>query len=350
MKKLYFTFALFVTACTCLWAQDVEPSTFSVATYNVDGLPKEVLGININPDGPGGTYSVAISQRLEESGWNIIGLNEDFNYHDSIIGSMKSYDFQTYTDSIYATPEAVIGALLKTWRFDCDGLELATTKGYKVANETIVPWIDEAVYGYYDHDNDSLTKKGFRYYTVTTPNDYDIDIIILHADACDELEDVKAREYGMEQLYDFIRNITTNNPLIAMGDYNCRYATDRLQELFIDKVSALPGCSMEDACRQMEAVEDLDKILYMNRDDAAYRIKPIAARRVENFVKEDGTQLADHYPMCATFAIEENRQEGTAITSVYDDSKTTIHKYIDNGKIIIMKNNHRYAVSGQQME
>ena len=52
---------------------------FSVATLNVDGLPKKVLVFNINADGPGDSGSARIGKYLLRKGYDLMFLQEDFN-------------------------------------------------------------------------------------------------------------------------------------------------------------------------------------------------------------------------------------------------------------------------------
>lgn len=333
MKRLLSVILSLVATASAV-AQDL--STIKVATYNVDGLPAiEFLGIDINTAGPGDTWSPVIGQRLEASGWDVIGMNEDFNYHSYLTEKMTSYDFQTYGGKLEFSLKAAWKFLSKSWRFSTDGLELATKKGMTVKNETIVPWNNDAVYGYLSNDNDSLTKKGFRYYTVTTTDGYDIDFIILHADAGGADPDKLAREHGFTQLYDFIAgNIKTQNPLIIMGDFNSYYSRDRLKELFLDRINDLPGLTICDAQQVLGTQEQIDKVLYMKRDACSYRLRPTEQAIVRDFLRDDGTtQLSDHYPVRATFAIEENTHDISELSHLIGtlNGSATGHKYDVNG-------------------
>lgn len=316
MRILYTTLLLLYA-----FASHAQDNTLKVATYNVDGLPQKLLNLPINAEGPGVEGTLQIGERLENSGWDIIGLNEDFNYHEQLTSTMTSYKFQSFKGMVTASLAIIAGILTKTYRCEADGLELATKVGIKVETEKIVPWKPEAVYGYLDHDNDSLTKKGFRYYTLTLPDNHTIDVIILHADASsawDAIEDLHAREAAMEQLYDFIlEDIHTHNPLVVMGDFNCHSTRDRLQELFIDRINTLPGLAMDDVRNTLGYAEEIDKILYLNREDASCTLTPIYTEIVRDYKwngNADERQLSDHFPVTATFQITD--KEPTAITTI----------------------------------
>lgn len=351
MRFLYTTMLLLYAL-----ASHAQDGTFKVATYNVDGLPQQLLNLPINAEGPGVEGTLQIGERLEASGWDIIGLNEDFNYHDQLTSTMTSYNFQTFKGRVTASLGIIVGILAKTYRCEADGLELATRNGITVENERIMAWKPEAVHGYLDNANDSLTKKGFRYFTVTLPDNHVIDVIILHADASstwDAIDDLLAREAAMEQLYDFIvGEIKTQNPLIIMGDFNCHSTRDRLQELFIDRVNTLPGCYMEDVRVTLDYAEEIDKILYLNREEASFTLTPTYTEIVRNYKwnnDADERQLSDHYPVTATFDIIDKTPTDISnrttlhMTSAYYDLQGVRHAtpptrhgvYIQNGRKVI---------------
>lgn len=310
----------------CAIASHAQDATLKVATYNVDGLPQQLLGFNINGEGPGVMGTQQIAKKLNASGWDIIGLNEDFNYHDQLLAMNSLYNFQTYRGKVTASIVAIAAILAKAYRCDTDGLELATKKGIGVENETIVPWKAEAINGYFDHAEDSLAKKGFRYYLLTLPGGRKLDLIILHADASfpwDAKGDILAREAGMDQLYEFIsKKVNTQNPMIIMGDFNCNSTRDRLQELFIDRLNTLPGVSAKDVRLDFEGEEEFDKIIYLNRDDAQFVLTPTHYEIVRNFVwaGDEQRQLSDHYPVTASFDITDRYPTG--ITEYAESSRS----------------------------
>ena len=75
---------------------------FTVATLNVDGLPTDVIGIPINSDGPGERYTPEIADYLLQKGYDIIGLQENFNYYDLLFPKMEA-DYQHDDGSVVET-------------------------------------------------------------------------------------------------------------------------------------------------------------------------------------------------------------------------------------------------------
>ena len=81
-KKLLMMTAIWLTGFMTVYSQ--EPSTFSIATLNVDGLPQKILVAKVNPDGPGGGGSVRIGRYLQKRGYDMVFMQEDFNYHEEL--------------------------------------------------------------------------------------------------------------------------------------------------------------------------------------------------------------------------------------------------------------------------
>lgn len=321
--------------CDELPVQQVD--RISVATYNVDGLPvsyplegyglilkpissllhlniDEDFNLEINPGGPGAENSELIGKKISERGWDVFGLNEDFNFHEEIWKSLDGYNQGRYMGSFGGDKGDVLRKVLAKKRlFDIDGLEFGARKKFRMDGEVIRPWIPEAVFGYLTNDSDSLTVKGFRYYQVHIDEQTAIDFIVLHADAGSAVGDILAREAAMGQLYDFIKTeVDSVNPLVIMGDFNCRYSRDNLKGLFIDRLNADPALKAADAWIEMknagtasllDQTEMLDKIIYVNRQNAPVALRLVSASNVLDFVDEDGKQLSDHHPLEATFDI-----------------------------------------------
>ena len=325
-----------------------------VATYNVDGLPVKIqmgwlvggivkkLGIEdarvddnynlyINDDGPGSEGSKIISAKIAEKGWDVVGLNEDFNYHKEITSCLGGYEFGKHQGS-FPTGDLDYWGLY--WKYDAkeplfeiDGLGIATKTDYcSWSNEVAKPWNDNATYGYLDHSSDRLTKKGFRYYTVNVDKSgvkASIDFIVLHADAGGGAEDIAARENAYAQLISYIQTVKTGNPMILMGDFNTKYARDKFKTLFIDKLNAISGVKASDAWVEFnnggvyptseqsglpQATEKLDKIVFLNRDSAPIELKLKYEGNLLDFVYPSGEDLSDHIPVEATFRIVERKK------------------------------------------
>lgn len=342
--------ALLVMACSDgpLGEPEQRIERIRVATYNVDGLPivvplgtygdfiKQLLpeapieldddnNLIVNADGPGEKGSRMIGENIREKDWDVFGLNEDFNYHEEIWNSLAEYTSGTFLGRFEGELSDVLRRVLaRKTVAETDGLQIGVRKPYDVSGELIRPWNPDALNGYLTHSQDSLARKGFRYYQVSFDRNTTIDFIVLHADAGTSRGDILAREAAFGQLYSFItEEIRSDNPLIVMGDFNSMYERDRLKSLFIDRLNIEAGLEASDVWVEKmnggafpeydpsnytgsvvtESSEMLDKIIYVNRRNAPFRLRLESADNVFGFEHEDGRDLSDHHPIEAVFVI-----------------------------------------------
>lgn len=233
-KRSMLLVALLVGLCMPAMAQRYY--TFNAVSLNVDGLPTQLGIIQINPDGSGATGAKKLAACLINENWDIIGLQEDFNYHnDFYTGAITGY----YDQGSWGGHVTSLDGLLQT-----DGLGLLTAKKgnyLSLANETKVRWdvsdgsIGDGSAGQFDE----LIRKGFRYYEVAFAPGIIVDVYTLHMDAGDRQEDITAREAQLKQLANFVieKSKANKRPAIIMGDTNCRYTRENLKRDFIDYIN-----------------------------------------------------------------------------------------------------------------
>ena len=307
-----------------------------VITYNIDGLP-ETLDLNdlpwifkpiawiyklikktsivkINDNKDTSKKMIEIGQYFINSNADIIGIQEDFNYHKELMDKLHNkYLCGTYSggfdiSKIFTSVEILSHFPLP--RFKADGINIISKKGINISNENIVSW--KKSYGYIDHANDLLTHKGFRFYTVTTEDNINIDMYILHMDAdfyhpenCpDVLKDVEARKEQINQLLSYIidrfKN-EINNPVIVMGDTNSydKYEWDvKNISYFIGNINNIPELECKEAIP--ENYNDCDRIFFINNDKSKYKLE------LNKCYFDKEICLSDHKPLEATFTLTEN--------------------------------------------
>ena len=123
MKGKKRTIATALLAMLCMGASAQQSETFSVATLNVDGLPQKILVINVNADGPGAVGTARIGKYLTKKGYDIVCMQEDFNYHDVLIPWMEDdYSNDTWSGDIGIEGRDIDFLHLQNHRFECDGL------------------------------------------------------------------------------------------------------------------------------------------------------------------------------------------------------------------------------------
>ena len=109
---------------TCLMAGHAqEAETFSIATLNVDGLPQKIFVVKVNSDGPGGGGSVRIGRYLQKRGYDMVFMQEDFNYHEELTVPMEDdYQLDSWSGDVGVDGHQIDFLHLQNHRFECDGL------------------------------------------------------------------------------------------------------------------------------------------------------------------------------------------------------------------------------------
>lgn len=303
------------------WAQtSSSTTTFTVAAMNVDGMPNKILGIEINPDAKEADGATKIGKKLAEKDYDFVGLSEDFNFHDELIAPLEGiYTCGTHRGRLKASNLADV---VLTKGMQTDGLGFLWRNNITATDESWTMWNER--YGLTSNGSDELIQKGYRHYTVTVASGVVIDVFQLHMDADTDDKDLAARESQMAQLAaDIQQNYDNNRPKLVIGDTNCRYTRDYLKTKFIDVVAENGKYNVGDAwveyCKGgtyptygtdalmvsdlgYEQGEIVDKIIYMNSTSSSATKLTLNWFKVDtDFNDEDGTALADHYPVVANF-------------------------------------------------
>ena len=244
MKAKKRTIATALLALLCVGTSAQQPETFSVATLNVDGLPQKILVVNVNADGPGAVGTARIGKYLMKKGYDIVCMQEDFNYHDVLIPWMEDdYANDTWSGDIGVEGRDIDFLHLQNHRFECDGLCTFWKKDITLESTERTPW--NASFGKFSHALDDIITKGFRRYNVTLANGLSLLVYNMHMDASDdkdELEgkdakDKEARQVQWQQLRDEILSRLDTRPIIIMGDMNSFYGQDNVKAAFIDAIN-----------------------------------------------------------------------------------------------------------------
>lgn len=306
-------------------AQTVH-TTFKVCTYNVDGLPQKILGIDVNPDGKGAEGATNIGNYLLEKQYDIIGVSEDFDFNAQLTAPLaEAYTIGTWRGGVSSgLPE-----------FDTDGLNFFCKKGLGMTDEKWTSWNDAN--GIFDQGNDELIDKGFRTYTVALEGGIYVDVYIMHMDAGDSNDDIKARASQWTQLCNAVKNNTSRHPIIVMGDMNSRYTRDEVKSLFIDPLNATGRMTVKDAWIELckngiypelgadplmvgdlgyKEGEIVDKIFYINPTNG---IQLTAT----NYTVDEAADQSDHKPLVVQFEASGSALQPTAAADWWMGEKLT---------------------------
>jgi endonuclease/exonuclease/phosphatase family metal-dependent hydrolase len=354
MKKVFGIQAvIWLTGFVAAYSQ--ESSTFSIATLNVDGLPQKILVAKVNPDGPGGGGSVRIGRYLQKRGYDMVFMQEDFNYHEELTVPLEDdYQADAWSGDVGVDGRQIDYLHLQNHRFECDGLMGVWKNGITLTSTSSTPWT--ANFGKFSHALDEMVTKGFRRYELTLTDGLQIVVYNMHMDAgdtADEREgkdslDRDARLKQWNQLREEILTRLDTRPVIVVGDLNSYYCRDQIKSNFIDEIDATGRAKVYDAWVELqnggkypapvdgivcceangnilESGEVLDKVLYINSTSGT-EIHAVSYKLDTTDYQHDGKMLGDHYPVSVTFQI--GSRKPTGIVNVNRETITN-NRYYD---------------------
>lgn len=340
-QRLLWMLAAILTFCgnLTIYGQD-QDEQFTIATLNVDGLPQKLLVVNLNADGPGSAGTARIGKYLQGKGYDLVMMQEDFNYHDVLIVLLEDdYLFDEWSGDIGVEGRSIDFLHLQNHRFACDGLMACWKNDLSVTPVGRTAW--QKNFGKFSHANDEIITKGFRRYDVTLRNGDGIVVYNMHMDATlteDEIEgkdakDTEARMAQWTQLKDEVLQNLDSRPVIITGDLNSLYGRDDVKTQFIDAINESGRATVSDVWVEMQQKgvyptekrtettagdETLDKILYIN-PALGTQIQPVAFSIDREGYQYDGKPLGDHFPVAATFNVLSDKSTG--IHAMQDDKR-----------------------------
>jgi hypothetical protein len=328
-----------------IYGQD-QDEQFSIATLNVDGLPQKLLVVNLNTDGPGSAGTARIGKYLQGKSYDLVMMQEDFNYHDVLIVLLEDdYLFDEWSGDIGVEDRSIDFLHLQNHRFTCDGLMACWKNDLTVTPVGRTAW--QKNFGKFSHANDEIVTKGFRRYDVTLRSGDGIVVYNMHMDATlteDEIEekdakDTEARMAQWLQLKDEVLQNLDSRPIIITGDLNSLYGRDDVKTQFIDAINESGRATVSDVWVEMRQKgvyptekrtettagdETLDKILYIN-PALGTQIQPVAFSIDREGYQYDGKPLGDHYPVAATFKVLSDKSTGIRALQDEKENATTDH-------------------------
>ncbi|MBP5196589.1 MAG: hypothetical protein J6035_04185 [Bacteroidaceae bacterium] len=338
-----------------------------------------VAGVNVtlNPDAKESAGASAIGEKLKTEEWDIVAASEDFNYHSDLWnaawndgvngGGLYSYNSTTHRGNISVNAQALARfARQQSPVFDIDGLCLFFRwNRVTPSNESWTSW--NTHYGYTDDGADGMIDKGYRYYLVTLATGEEIDVYILHMDAETSAGDNAARDSQLKQLADAILSTHNGRPIVVLGDTNCRYTRDKVEENFMNRIEADERFTVHDpyvdivmkgvcpsvgansimdqgsiaanrALHGYDYGEVVDKVFYINTTESGKRISAKSYKMEYSFKNDQGEPLADHWPIVVKMdihdydpAIDDKETTGGGLSGEYYIRNAYSKQYIKQG-------------------
>ncbi|KAK5661337.1 hypothetical protein OQA88_11232 [Cercophora sp. LCS_1] len=282
----------------------VLAGTLTALTINVAGLPAL-----LNPnDVPGSkeTNAKTIGSKFAQYGYDIIHMQEDFNYHAKIYET-DNHPYRTATSG--GVPF---------------GSGLNTVSKHAWVDFRRIKWnmCSDA------SSSDCLTPKGFTFMRVligsNTSGDRSVETFVdcynLHTDAGVEPADITARQANVNQVAAYISTWSQGNAVLVFGDLNSRYSRTgdtAIRDLLASQNKNGPG--LKDAWVEVErggAVPTAETLCsnpsttdYCETvDKVFYRSSPLVTLEADDFgyvsklfLQPDGNILSDHNPVLVNF-------------------------------------------------
>lgn len=320
---------------------------FSIATLNVDGLPQKLVVVNVNPDGPGNGGTARIGKYLLKKGYDLVMLQEDFNYHDVLSVFLEDeYKMDEWTGDVDVVGRTIDYLHLQNHRFECDGLMACWKNDLTVTPVARTPW--QQSFGKFSHAFDEMVTKGFRRYEVTLRSGARIVVYNMHMDASDsrdvaderDAKDKDARVAQWTQLREDVLQHLDSRPIIIVGDMNSLYTRDDVKGVFIDVINGTGRGTVADVWMELnkQGEETYDKILYIN-PVIGTKIQPVTFLLDKEGYLNEGKPLGDHYPVAATFKVV---SRDTGIDDVRIDQAEGSRVYDLNGQRVNRPKNGIY--------
>ncbi|MDR1629342.1 MAG: endonuclease/exonuclease/phosphatase family protein [Oscillospiraceae bacterium] len=287
---LFVAFVLLLCAFSlAASAQEPESGTLKVMAYNVSGLP--VVGSAQGSKKTGGSEKAKIlGQNLNLLDVDILGVQEDFNYHKHLAAEMTAFPNQTFTSG---------GVPLG------DGLNIFSKSPiYNVERTT---W--NRRWGILSGASDELTKKGFLHTLVELTEGVYFDLYVLHADAGRDNGSIAARTDNYRQLAADINARPVDRAVIVMGDFNTAISRNLPDDIYgnLMQPAGLSDTWVElynggnyfynDGEGWSPALEEsIDKVLYKNGGGVTF-----TPETLDHFIVTDanGDTYTDHHATVA---------------------------------------------------
>lgn len=274
--------------------------SFSVLTYNVDGLPS-ILQDGRFPGGDPELYTPTIGVKVRP--YDIVNVQEDFNSHAALYAN-DNHPYRTATSG---------GAGV--------GSGLNTMSNFPFSDDVDrVTWNTRTT-----EEGNALTPKGFTWLRMRLTEGVYLDVYNLHTNSGTSYADeFAARIDNINQIVSYINANSVGNAVIVMGDTNARYTRsgDNIRTLLSD-MTGDPWVNLEqggvpptqgsadlvwDAAvhyatpltSAQYSYEFVDKIFYRNNNYIT--LTPYNYNLPDaTFRDSSGNMLSDHYPLSTNF-------------------------------------------------
>lgn len=220
--------------------------TFDAITYNVQGIP---IPASETEDGRDAFEdSFVIGRKLNALGYDIIAVQEDYNYDRYLRSEMTSYEnkYDNFGNvKVRHQSEHVGGIPLG------DGLNIFSA--YYMYNGDRATWEKSA--GFIADGSDQITYNGIQVTTIELAKGYYLDIYNVKVDAYSDDASVAARQAQFTQLANFIKKHSVydektgvfDHAVLVTGDFNANIFRENEEQGDAIVSNLLEPCHLNDA-------------------------------------------------------------------------------------------------------
>jgi len=234
------------------------------------------------------TNAGTIGEKFAEYDYDMIHVQEDFNYHADIYAT-DDHPYRTATSG-----GAGVGSGLNSLS-NFDWVDFTRTKWDTCSDAS---------------GDDCLTPKGFTFMRGIIDDGVYIDFYNLHTDAGTETGDETARDANVQQVADYIDTWSTGNAVMVFGDTNSRYTRtadniavfqtqNGLTDAWVQLEEGGVNPTVETDCANPSLVnncETVDKVFF--RGSSILDLKATYFNyESEKFLQANGSILSDHNPV-----------------------------------------------------
>ena len=273
MMKLKALFLSTMILSMNLFSLEQQSENLRILVYNTHGLPEIFIS-----DNPKKRFPV-IGKKTQD--FNISLLQEDYSHHEELSSGLakESLAIRGGLGGRLICPFCTGSGLTsvfnlpKNWTVDVENQTYDTCSG----------WLRGA--------NDCFAYKGFQIIKITLPSNKRFFIVNTHMDAGKRDSDRAARKRQLEQIISTIKQRTTTEALIVVGDLNLNSKNPKdvkLLENFKEELGLTDSFTGHKISKKWTI---LDYILYKQGEELEFKI--ISVGEDESFITKEGP-LSDH--------------------------------------------------------
>ena len=273
IKSLRLGLHVFVFFYLFFISINLSSEEIKILVYNTHGLPSAFAGDNPEERFP------LIGEKIKD--YQLSLLQEDFAHHEILLKNLskKSVAVRGNSNNKFFCPFCsgsgltIISNLTKEWQLEINAETFNSCSG----------WLGGL--------NDCFASKGFQLARIKTPSGKNVFILNTHLDAGRSYSDRKVRVQQLNQILDRVKQVTSEEALVVVGDLNLRWNDSDDRTLLENFMAELTLKNSLGGTQSESGWPILDYILYRNGKTTSLEVLEVGEDL--SFQYEKGP-LSDH--------------------------------------------------------